>query len=213
MKKIISFVLACVMALSLSVVAFAAGNETEITGSTQVPTINVTVPATGTVTINPYGLEVTVDSVKVTDQIISGVTYLESTTLTALRVSATVTGTQNGNAKLATATTQGAKAPTTNSVFLYMEIGKATKKDGSGDPTWATAYDSKAANQVLVSAKATTKADVVTMDKSADGTAATYAAFRLAGDAASAPATAWTTADTVDVTIAFTFLPTVVAAP
>lgn len=216
-KKIMSAVLAGAMALSMSAVAFASGNETKVTGSTEVPTINVTVPTTAAFVVNPYGLSLDHDNDNatpdVTDQIISDVAYLKSTTETALRVTATVTGEAKGNTKLATATTQGAKAPTTNSVFLYFEIGKATADDGNGDPTWGTAYDAKATNQILVAAKATTKADVVVMDKCPDPTdadSATIAAYRLAGDAVSAPAVAWAATDTVDVTVAFTFLPTVV---
>ena len=52
-KKLVSTALAGAMALSLSVPAFASGNtdtslsqSTDITGSTQAPTIKITVPAT-----------------------------------------------------------------------------------------------------------------------------------------------------------------------
>ena len=196
-KKIMSTALASVMALSLAVPAFAADGDLEqntaITGTTQAPTIKITVPATGTVTVNPYKMEVTVGSDTKTDQIISATQFIENASDVAVKVSAQVTGTAAGNLTFATASTQGSRAPTTNSVFMYFEMDVADKTDGTADPTWATAYDSKSTKQILVSTKATKKADMLTL-AAGTGTAAAatggYAAFHLAGDAASTPTTA-----------------------
>ncbi|MDE6934378.1 MAG: hypothetical protein K2P26_02085, partial [Oscillospiraceae bacterium] len=175
----------------------------------QAPTIKITVPATGTVTVNPYKMAVSVSGSDVTDQIISATQFIENASDVALKVSAEVTGTAAGNLAFATASTQGSRAPTTNSVFMYFEM--VASDDGSTEPTWATAYDSKAATQILVSTKATKKADMLTL-AAGTGTAAAsaggYAAFHLAGDAASTPTTAWAAADKADVAIAFTFTPT-----
>ena len=203
-KKIMSTALAGVMALSLAVPAFAAANaetaleqNTAITGTTQAPTIKITVPATGTVTGSD-----------VTDQIISATQFIENASDVAVKVSAQVTGTAAANLAFATASTQ-TKAVTTNSVFMYFEM--VASDDGSTEPTWATAYDSKSATQILISTKATKKADMLTL-AAGTGTAAAsaggYAAFHLAGDAASTPTTAWAAADKADVAIAFTFTPT-----
>lgn len=219
-KKIMSTALASVMALSLAVPAFAADGDLEqnaaITGTTQAPTIKITVPATGAVTVNPYKMAVSVDGSDVTDQIISATQYIENASDVAIKVSAEVTGTAAGNLAFATATTQGTKAVTTNSVFMYLEMDVADKNDGTADPTWATAYDSKSTKQILVSTKATKKADMLTL-AAGTGTAAAstggYAAFHLAGDAASTPTTAWAAADKADVAIVFTFTPTVAATP
>lgn len=212
-KKLVSTALAGAMALSLSVPVFAADTDleqsTNITGTTQAPTIKITVPATGAVTVNPYKMAVSVGGSDVTDQIISATQYIENASDVALKVSAEVTGTAAGNLAFATASTQGSRAPTTNSVFMYFEM--VASDDGSTEPTWATAYDSKAATQILVSTKATKKADMLTL-AAGTGTAAAsaggYAAFHLAGDAASTPTTAWAAADKADVAIAFTFTPT-----
>ncbi len=216
-KKIMSSALAGVMALSLSVPAFAAANSntsleqnTAITGTTQAPTIKITVPDTGAVVVNPYKMSVTPDggSTAVTDQIISATQFIENASDVAVKVSAQVTGTAAGNLAFATASTQ-TKAVTTNSVFMYFEM--VASDDGSTEPTWATAYDSKSATQILISTKATKKADMLTL-AAGTGTAAAsaggYAAFHLAGDAASTPTTAWAAADKADVAIAFTFTPT-----
>lgn len=216
-KKIMSSALAGAMALSLSVPAFAAANadtsleqNTAITGTTQAPTIKITVPDTGAVVVNPYKMSVTPDggSTAVTDQIISATQYIENASDVAVKVSAQVTGTAAGNLAFATASTQ-TKAVTTNSVFMYFEM--VASDDNSTEPTWATAYDSKSTTQILVSTKATKKADMLTL-AAGTGTAAAstgaYAAFHLAGDAASTPTTAWAAADKADVAIAFTFTPT-----
>ena len=218
-KKLVSTALAGAMALSLSlsVPAFAAGNtdtsleqSTDITGTTQAPIIKITVPATGTVTVNPYKMAVSVGGSDVTDQIISATQYITNASNVAIKVGAEVTGTAAGNLAFATASTQ-TKAVLTNSVFMYFEMDVADKTDGTADPTWATAYDSRSTNQILVSTKATKKADMLTL-AAGTGTAAAAtggnAAFHLAGDAASTPTTAWVAADKADVAIAFTFTPT-----
>ena len=214
-KKFLSLLLAMVMTLALAVPALAADTDleqsTEITGTTQAPTIKITVPSTGSVIVNPYKMEVTLGSDKKTDQIVGAVQYIENASDVALKVSAEVTGKPAGNLAFATATTQGTKAVTTNSVFMYFEM--EVTDDSSTEPTWGT-YDSKSTKQILVGAKAVKKADMVTL-AAGDGTDAAstggYAAFHLAGDAASAPTTAWTGADKADVSIAFTFTPTATA--
>jgi hypothetical protein len=58
MKKIGSLALAGVMAASLSIPAFASENTTEVETTYKPITIAVTVPATGTAVINPYGLPI-----------------------------------------------------------------------------------------------------------------------------------------------------------
>lgn len=212
MKKIVSAAMALAMTASLAVPAFASttpNTTTDVTGTTQAPTIAVTVPATGTVTVNPYKMEVTVGSDKLTDQIISTTSYVQNESDVPLVVDVTVTGKVAGNAVFATASTQGAKAPTTNSVFMYAEFGVATANDGTGDPSWGTAYDSKSTSQVLLSAKATTKKAVATLP--AGDSTTNYLAFKLAGDAASAPTTAWASTDTVGATVAYTFTATAAA--
>lgn len=224
-KKLMSTVLAGAMALSLAVPAFAADTDleqsTEISGTTQVPTISISVPATGSIVLNPYKMSVDISedqdgSQEVNTQIISANSYIKNKTDVALTVSATVTGKTAGEAVFATATTQGTKAVTTKSAFVYLEVVNAGAGDDgdatapTAEPTWSSAYDSKAANQVLLSAKAVTKANMLTVPAVAEDSSS-FIAYRLAGDAASSPTKAWTGADTVSATIAFTFTPTVVS--
>lgn len=228
-KKIMSTALAGVMALSLSATALAEETDlvqsTEIEGSTQTPTISISVPVSGDVILNPYKMSVDVSadqdgSELVTSQIISAPEYIKNKTDVALSVSATVTGKVAGEAVFATASTQSGKAVTTKSAFVYLEVidaGAGADADATApttvptDADWA-AYDAKAANQILLAAKAVSKANMLTVPAVADASSS-FIAYRLAGDAASSPTKAWTEADTVSATIAFTFTPTVAATP
>jgi len=76
MKKFTSLILALVMALSLAVPGFAAnkdtdlGQSTKITSATNEATIKVTVPATLTAVLNPYGI-----GYKVNDTWLAAQTY------------------------------------------------------------------------------------------------------------------------------------------
>ncbi len=229
-KKIMSTALAGVMALSLSATALAGETDleqsTEITGTTQTPTISISVPQTGAVILNPYKMSVDVSADQdgsdlVTSQIISAPTYIKNKTDVALSVSASVTGKVEGQAVFATASTQGGTRPvTTNSAFVYLEVIDA----GAGDDDTATApttaptdaswhaYDAKAANQILLAAKAVNKANMLTVPAVAADNSS-FIAYRLAGDAASSPTNAWTPADKISATIVFTFTPTVAATP
>lgn len=229
-KKIMSTALAGVMALSLSATALAGETDleqtTEITGTTQTPTISITVPVGGDVILNPYKMSVDVSEAQdgsdvVNTQIISAPEYIKNKTDVALSISATVTGKVAGEAVFATASTQGGTRPvTTKSAFVYLEVIDAGAGDDADatapttvptDADWA-AYDAKAANQILLAAKAVSKANMLTVPAVADASSS-FIAYRLAGDAASSPTKAWTPADTVSATIAFTFTPTVAATP
>ena len=218
LKKFVSLVLASVMALALSVPAFATpsysdalSSNTAYEGELKAPTIKISVPDSGKVILNPYKMTFTpAGGDETSDQIVSAPLYIASATDVALTVDATVTGTAPTGVTFATATTQGTKAVTTKSVFMFFEIKTAT--DGSTSPfTTASTYDSKSTSQILVSAKAASKKGVITLPAT-DGTNATYAAYRLTGDLASSPVEAWTDADAVTATVAFTFTPTVAAA-
>lgn len=59
-KKLASLALAGAISFSLAAPTFAAGNETEITGTYTAPIIKVIVPPTAAAFINPLGLDVNV---------------------------------------------------------------------------------------------------------------------------------------------------------
>lgn len=221
MKKLIASTMACALAISLAAPAFAADTtvdapgedgtysaKTEVAGTTEAPTISITVPQSGAVVVNPYKMEVSVEQVKFTDQIISAPQYITNGSNVPISVSATVTGTVSDNSGIVFATSTLKGNETTKSIFMYLEIAKTTA--ATTPPTWAAAYDAKADNlAVVVGSKGTTKKDMVVMD--ATGGENAFAAFRLAGAVATNPAKAWTSTDAVTVSIAYTFAPTVVA--
>lgn len=215
MKKLFALILSCAMMLGLAATAFAEdtviedpdengvySQETEIEGTTQAPTIKVTVPTTGAVVINPYGMKYGDDDA--TDKIISATQFIKNESDVAISITVSVAATpSNDKVVLATSALKGTE--TTKSVFLYFEIVES--EDGSTEPeTWA-AYNTKNTNQVVVGSatKPTTKAGVHVMD--AGDEAATFAAFHLAGDVASGSTIPWSEEDTVSVVIAFTFNP------
>lgn len=223
LKKLASAVLAGALAFSLTVPAFATASDeltrgTAYEGELTAPTIKITLTDSGKVVVNPYKMQVTnpADPTgdKLTDQIVSAPLYIKNESNVALDIDAAVTGTAPTGVTFATTTTQGSKAVTTKSIFMFFEIKAA--EDGTTSPfTGTSTYDAKSANQILVAAKEAKKAKVLTMGAGVDDTGAaapTYACYRLTGDAASAPTTAWTADDAVSVSVAFTFTPTVAAA-
>lgn len=141
-KRIASLALAGVMAASLAVPAFAAGNSTTITGSYREIPIAVTVPDTGAVTINPYGLPVSFtksdDTTKVEivgQQITTAPLAIMNDGSVDLSVGATVTTTvaKTSGIELTTATTVPAKgqpANTEKQAFVYLEIVTVDPDDG-----------------------------------------------------------------------------------
>jgi hypothetical protein len=239
MKKIGSVALAGVMAASLSIPAFAAADtktntETKVTGAYQEIAIAVTVPATGTAQINPYGLPVeftkSESSTKTTkvsgQQIVTQPLYISNEGDVALDISASVTTGVTGDATIATAALEGTE--TTKSIYAYLQMVPSANKtlDDTGkdkiieefaaDATWTTDKVGK-----LVLPKEDT--DAVTADKLATlaaskvtgtGSDATVTynvgsivLFRVAGNVVTKPEDDWTAKDGFTATIAYTFTP------
>ena len=220
-KKIVSLSLATVMAMSSAMVAIAAdptaatqaandatissttdggvyGASAEITGSTAVPTIKVTVPTVGDIAVNPYQMSYTLGSLgAATDEVFSPEYTIKNESNVPISVGVTVTGKPEGEAVFATTPVADATVKT-KSVFAYIEF--------SSDGSYADAYNSKATNQVVLGTKAVTKNNVVTLERG-DGGSATTAKYKFMGSAASAPTKAWANTDKIGATVAFTFTP------
>lgn len=141
-KRIIPTALAGVMALSMAVPAFASSsNTTKVTATYSEIAIDVTVPTTAAVTINPMGMPVKLpkaadDStdVEVATQIVTMPSAIVNRSSMDLTVGATVTGTVKGNFKFAATAwdasdeTEAAKH-TYNEAFVILEM----KKNDAGD--------------------------------------------------------------------------------
>jgi hypothetical protein len=229
-KKIASLGLAMAMAATMAVPAFAANNTT-VTATYSEPEIAVTVPDSGTIAINPYGLPVTFEksdgntvSVKKQQITMAPLSIRNDGTTSDLDAYVTVSSTakSGSNVKFIASdpnqsTTEGDK--TSNKIFLQIE-GVASGKSGAADDTledalideyctdatWATAttqpLDDKGA---AASTKIATLAEYNTTDD--EYAAGSIALIRLTGKLVEEPSTAWTTKDGFTTTLAFTFKP------
>lgn len=232
MKKFFAMMMAGVMTMGMGVTAFAE-DTLNYDGSTQAPIIEVTLPTTTALIVNPYKLSVEnpadPEGEKINSQIISPTEYIFSSSNVPLTANVTIAGTSAGAATFATADpTTSTKGSTKNEVYLYAEVseagnlGAAVTGTEDDDTTVADAlglaftdgYD--AATDVLVGAKSVTKAGMFKLDPATfgdDGSTvedATVIGLRLAGTANDKAATAWTDADKVNVAFTFNFVPAAV---
>ena len=235
MKRFGATVMAGALTLSMAAPAFAA--STTITSTFEAVDLSVTVTQTGTALINPYGLPVELthtegaapNTTTEVDATISGEQITTAAPLTiangsavALAVSATVTGTEAGDAKLVSDLTAGVTTDndgvttTPKNIVARFEAFKAPGIDGTvlADLTSSTDNDKYAAQATLNEAFAALKSEnaVLTAPVLTDASAATgtlvlregdegvaqdggVAFFRLAGEVVKNPTDAWTEAD------------------
>ena len=208
-KRLLCAILALVLLISAQP-AMAASNQrsTEITTTTKMPTINVTVPSKGSVVINPLSLPVSISGEESTDQIVCTPRQLINKSDVSLSVDITVTGANKEGSELELASSPTNGAGTAKKAFIYFEIHQADTDDVD-HAEWDAGYD--ASKHILVlDGVPQSKTEVLTLPaKTLDGEIAPggYAPFRLSGDAVRSPENAWKKADGVNVVIAFTFTP------
>lgn len=216
MKKLVSLGLALVMCLALMIPALASEETFETENSAMVPTVEVELPSSGVVILNPYAMKYSGDAMSglaknATDQILSNVFSLTNKTQGGnLKVKATVTAAAEGNAVLeakATAIKSGDKA---NTVILNLKYSITQNANASAPTTIATGalastLQMTGSEQSLQDAN---KKDIVLSPS--DGTKHTYMSFQFAGlaNSASTLETPWTEDDKVGATFVFTFEPT-----
>jgi hypothetical protein len=241
MKKIGSVALAGVMAASLSIPAFASTtttpaaetttdpNTTVVDGAYKEIAIAVTVPATGTAQINPYGLPVefkksesSTKAAKVTgQQIVTQPLYISNEGDVALDINATVTTTIPKTSKMSIVAAKPADTDTEKDAYVYLQMVQSANKtlDETGtdkiadecaaDATWAKASQLVLSTDDKVSsdaALATLAASKVTTD-SVTYNVGSIVLYRLAGDVVTKPDSDWAETDTFSASIAFTFTP------
>lgn len=198
MKK--TFMLGAVLALFLTVPAFASEYCTRIDARCNLPEISVVVPAPGGVFINPYKLPVSIEADDSTAQIISTPAAIENKSEVPLNLTVTISGTVKEGSSLYLTSTPTEGVGTGKRVFVYFEIQAS---DSADEANWDSEYD--AMKHVVVRTTAKTMKNIVALD-AADGTNR-FGVFRLTGDCSTHPREDWTEADGVDVEIAFTFTP------
>jgi hypothetical protein len=202
-KKIMSLALTGALAFTMAAPAFAVtkdANSTVVTGTYQETTIDVTVPSTGTVTINPYGLDVEVtksdSSTKVKfagQQILSAPMYIANNSKYDLTVNASITTKVNTGLTLA-AESLASSDSTDKSAFVYFQMvaidgaeGKSAAKDVNDAAIDACAADATwtSADQLVLDS---TKAVTTTEDTAVTLKAATTPAVAASGEGDSAVA-------------------------
>jgi hypothetical protein len=245
-KKLASLAMAGVMTLSLAAPAFAASSSEstsnrslKVTGAYQAVAINVVVPTTGTVVINPYALPVEIGkdadgaAVKVQQQIVTKPLVIKNQSDIKLDMNISATTATTGNLSLATSDISDITTETKNSAYVYLQAATTTlegEKDGDDltegainaaykDFKWA---DLDTTNGIVLKAGSTAQAvtGIVTLAANTmedDGSFGSYtkgaiAFLKFDGSCAQNPKTAWTTKDGLTCTIAFTFTPNTASA-
>jgi len=159
------------------------------------PIIDVIVPATGSVIINPYRLNVKLDGVMTREQIVNPAQVLTSHSNVPVLVNATATGVISaGSEAVFVSKPPNAEA---KEVFLYVEFQPT-------NDNWIGEYIG-APNQMIVTADGSSKDAVMTLDAGMDSPS--YGAYRLFGALSTAPDEMWSSADGIEVSVAFTFTP------
>lgn len=213
MKKRLKLCLFLAMLLSLSspahAVAAQGGSSTELTAEPYLPDIKieVVVPATGNVYINPYQLPIEVDGKIENKQVISDTFGLENQSEVPLQVDVEVTGAIKPGSTMGLLSTSTKKVTTTmKRAFIYFEIHAVSDLSAV---TWDSKYSST--KHIVVRESTQLKKGMITLG--AFDNEKRFGAFRLSGDCVQKPSDPWTSEDGVDVEVVFTFTPLPVGTP
>ncbi len=187
-KQLLSTVLALLLALSLPAASAAEPHAPDAGGL-----INVIVPSTGHMVINPYRLAVRPDGVETTAQLVHAPQAL--TNLSDFPVTVNVTASASLPRESEAVFVHAPPAPDAKAkeVFLYAEFQER--------PDWWEGAYLDLPNQLPVSPCGASAGNVLTLDAQGEGW------FRLFGALAPSPASAWSDTDTFGAVLTFTFAP------
>lgn len=176
-KKVATLALAGAMALSMAVPAFAAesttNRSTAITGAYADVPIDVVVPTTGTVVVNPYGLPIeltkTDGTTKVNltgQQITTRPMAIKNQSELDLTANVTATATAAGNLKFVAATNVGSTTAG-NNAFVYLQSQPLDIATGTTNMT-TLAADADTVTDAITDAFVTWAADGATYNAESD---------------------------------------------
>ena len=187
-KQLLSALLALLLALSLPAASAAEPPVPDAGGL-----INVIVPSTGHMVINPYRLAVRPDGVETTAQLVHAPQAL--TNLSDFPVTVNVTASASLPRESEAVFVHAPPAPDAKAkeVFLYAEF--------QARPDWWEGAYLDLPNQLPVSPHGASAGNVLTLDAQGEGW------FRLFGALAPSPASAWSDTDTFGAVLTFTFAP------
>lgn len=231
MKKFLSLGLALVMSLALMIPALAEEQTFSTENSSLTPTIEVDMPSSAGVILNPYGMTykggILGGTTQTQAQIISNVFNITNKTKGCnLEVKAKITGVVAGSANLVALNYAGLEDDTTNPLPVPA-VPKKWKTTGTGAEKGnkvclALTYNftgttANAAPTTMGGTWATAHTKIVTESEQeldtivlppSDGTKHTYVTYQFSGIAVSKPTEAWTESDSVGASFVYTFTAT-----
>lgn len=204
--------LALILFCSTQPAAALLSNErgTEIKGIARIPVIDVVVPASVNILINPLEMPVSIGDGVYTDQILCSPAYILSKSDIPLQVDVTLRGQvyPESNMTLSASPTNG--AGDRKRAFVYFEMQRSNWEYHEL-VQWDPAYDPMK-HIVISEGVLKAKQNVVTLPPYTDGMYGlppenAYVWFRLTGDTVTDPAIEWNEKDGISVTVTFTFTP------
>lgn len=187
-------VLAFLLALTTVVPAHASGAETILKSEILLqPTIEVTVPQSGRVILNPYGLPTEIDGRTTTEQIVCEAMPIVNNSDVPVIVSASTVGQVSEGSSAVYVPVPPQADAVEKEIFLYTEFQPM-------NGLWTGAYNG-ASNQILISENSSEPKEVLLIDAFSQGM------FRLFGATTVQPTNPWGAEDEIAVTIIFTFIP------
>lgn len=164
--------------------------------------IDVTVPGSGEVIINPHRRAVELGDSVVHDQIVNNGQILTNNSTIPIIISASVTVDTEESGGLSVTTRPIAEEERQKLAYLYVEFQNVPGPEASA--AWSGAYTG-APNQLLASDGGAVSGEVLQIEAGSE--APTYAAYRLFGALSENPETGWQAGDKLSVTVSFTFRP------
>lgn len=156
------------------------------------PVIRVSVPDTGRVILNPYGLKVTAGGRETTEQVTSVSYTLKNESEIPVTVWAKAVGTVPEGSEAVFTSEPPFSDTDGKQAFVYAEFRQ------KNEDSWSGSYTGEK-NQLVITAQESESRPVLTLPQGMDGE------FRLFGSTSIPTSSMWTAKDRVDVTLAFSF--------
>ena len=167
--------------------------ESDPDAEEEAPIIDVFVPASGQVVINPYHMKVETSAGETTEQIVHEPQALVNYSEIPVQVDAWAIGRLAGESKACFVSAPPAEGMTEKAIFMYLEFQQY--------PDQWTGWYNNFANQILITGWGESKANVMTLLPGGEGW------YRLSGAMTDFPEEMWQSEDAASVTIVFSFSP------